>query len=166
MSWDFPFERSRLTFALLAMTLVVLACAGCSLKGKGPAPASTAATEDDWDAEEPDVAWGSEFEIDAEASSYFGYPPMEVSFEARPLNGTEPFDYRWSFGDGSAAQTGAEVTHTFQQLGRHDVFVEGRDARGQAYRVQLVVHLVPKEQYAGRLGVDPASLPAMAPSKP
>jgi hypothetical protein len=166
MSWNLPFARDRLTIALAVASLLVLACAGCSLRGRGPAPASTAATEDDWDADEPEVAWGSEFEIDAEASRYFGYPPMQVSFAARPLNGTAPFDYQWSFGDGKSAATGAEVTHTFNELGRYDVFVDGRDGRGQAYRVQLVVQLVPKEHYAGRLGVDPASLPPLAPSQP
>jgi PKD domain len=154
--------------ASVAVALGVFAW-GCSLsQGRTSAPANVSASgtaapdSEDWDSEEPSAAWGRAFEFNADASRYFGYPPMEVQFAASPLNGASPYAYTWDFGDGSPAVEGAEVVHTFLSVGRHTVYATGRDASGQEYRVQLLVDLVPKERWAAPRGLDPATLPPLA----
>jgi len=51
------------------------------------------------------------------ASPVSGNPPLTVSFDGRSSfdSNSGTLEYRWSFGDGSPAATGATVVHTFSQ---------------------------------------------------
>jgi PKD repeat protein len=110
-----------------------------------------------------DQPW-SDFEIDADASSYTGYVPKQVAFVARAMNGTPPFTFKWDFGDGSPQETGESVMHIFTRLGKNDVFVTGTDGQGRTSRVQMILFLLTPEEYARRQNLDPAALPTIVAS--
>lgn len=54
------------------------------------------------------------------ASEVEGTSPMTVSFNSTILDGTAPFFYRWSFGDG-VNSTLANPTHTYEKAGTYKV---------------------------------------------
>ncbi len=58
-----------------------------------------------------------------DATPLSGPPPLKVTFDARGSsdpNG-QPLQYRWTFGDGSAQVTGAQVEHTYSRAGTFTV---------------------------------------------
>jgi PKD repeat protein len=116
-------------------------------------PAAAANPEDfEWNlADEPQDA---EFEIDADATSYFMPVGNVVTFKAKALNGTPPFTFTWNFGDGSESATGELVKHTYNKLGRLDAIVTGTDASGASSLVQLGLLVVTPEDWAKKLGLD------------
>jgi hypothetical protein len=126
-----------------------------------PEPAAGEAADYEFDfldeADDPDS-----FEIDADATQFFGYVPMTVHFAAKALNGTPPFTFVWDFGDGSPQVTGERVSHTFTQTGWVRAAVLGRDATGAESAVQLAIFTLTPEEYARRKGIDLASLPTPA----
>jgi hypothetical protein len=132
-----------------------------------PAISPAAGTADDDDNEDMDKPWGEEFEIDADANWYFGFAPMNVTFGARPLNGVPPFTYTWDFADGSPTATGDHVEHRYEKLGRYSPFVEGKDGKGETYRVSFLIVVVSREDYAQTKGENAAALkqfPAASPT--
>jgi hypothetical protein len=115
------------------------------------------------DNEDIDKPWGTEFEIDADANRYFGYPPMLVMFAAKPLNGKPPFTYTWDFGDGGSHVTGEVVNHVYDKIGRYTAFVEGKDGNGETYRVSFIIAVVSAQDFASRKGLDVSTLPSLSP---
>jgi PKD repeat protein len=113
--------------------------------------------------DEDDEPSGPEFEIDASASTYFGYIPKTIAFQAGALNGTPPFTFTWDFADGTEPAHGPYVVHTFKKDGRFDVFVRAQDANGEKSFVQLAVILLTPEEFAKRKGIDPRTLPSETP---
>jgi hypothetical protein len=124
-----------------------------------PRPAgSPGAEEAAEEVDDIDKPWGSEFEIDADANWYYGFPPMDVSFTAKPLNGVPPFTYEWDFGDGSPKAKGEQAEHRYDNKGRYMPFVVGTDGNGEKYRVDFVVLVVTPEEFAQRKGIDVSQL--------
>jgi len=56
-----------------------------------------------------------------------GPPPLNISFVASATNGTPPYRYAWSFGDGAAA-TAANGSHLYAGLGQYTVGLNVTDA--------------------------------------
>jgi hypothetical protein len=117
------------------------------------APGSDDAEVDDIDKPDED-----QFEIDADADWYIGYPPMKVTFTAHALNGTPPFTFTWTLGDGSPGATGDTVVHSYEKTGVYNALVVGRDAAGGIYPVTLMIGVVTREQYATEKGLDLSQL--------
>lgn len=59
-----------------------------------------------------------------------GVAPLLVALNATVHNGTAPYSYAWSFGDGSPNASGASVSHTFTKVGGYTVTVVATDAVG------------------------------------
>jgi len=112
----------------------------------------------EWNLE--DEADTEDFEIDADATSYFMPPHNTVTFKAKALNGTPPFTFTWNFNDGSPTVTGEMVKHTFLVLGDRDVVVVGKDASGATSNVNLGIGVVPVQNYADTMRIDDASVAA------
>ncbi len=175
-----------------ALALLLTAVLGCqhseTATGAAPSPARTVAAANavaapsvapappaqqpspvvspsDEDAEDDDnVPMGPEFEIDADASRYFVYPPVVVHFFAHPLNGESPFSYVWDFADGSPPATGERVDHGFDKVGSYHVIVKGTDKSGELSHVELVIDVVSREDWARVKNVDPATLQSPVPT--
>jgi hypothetical protein len=121
-----------------------------------PAPAGspgTDAEEFEWNLDTE--ASGPDFEIDADATSYYMPLPNTVTFKAKALNGTPPFTFTWNFGDGSPTETGEVVKHTYTKLGRADAVVDGKDANGETSRVTLGLLVTTPESFVQRMDLDP-----------
>ena len=126
-----------------------------------PAPAASGAsagTEEDFEFNLEEEASGPEFEIDADATSYYMPVPNTVSFKAKALNGSPPITFTWNFGDGTPEATGETPKHTYTKLGRFDAIVTGKDASGAISRVTLAVMVVEPETFVNRLQLDPKLL--------
>jgi len=54
-----------------------------------------------------------------------------VAFSATASGGSPPYTFRWDFGDGSPAATGATVTHAYTAIGTWNVTVTTTDASGR-----------------------------------
>jgi len=131
-----------------------------------PTPAASpiaGQTAEDEDEDEPEKPLSTDFEIDANASSYSSYVPKTVALSVRPLNGKAPYSYVWNFGDGSIPVAGDYVVHTFTKPGNINVFVTSRDANGETATQQLLMFMVSREDWARRRGLEPASLPSETP---
>jgi PKD repeat protein len=79
-------------------------------------------------------------------TEFFTYTPPSVSFTYTPANpgplqtvqftatvtgGTQPYNYAWSFGDGSAA-SGSTATHSYILPGTYTVTIAVKDGVGQS----------------------------------
>jgi hypothetical protein len=153
-----PTPASALSVATL-LPPTVNASPAPSISGSPSAAAEDAQDEDD----EEEKPSGTDFEISADASSYSGYVPKTVALTAHALNGTPPFTYVWTFDDGAIPVAGDSIIHTFTTVGKHDVFVVGRDATGAVSRVQLVFFFLTPEEWARRHQQDPATMPSETP---
>ena len=169
----------RLWISAVALPFLLVGCSRSEEPAPSPPPAATAhvsaaatarppaapVVDDEIEDEEDDDSKpsGPEFEIDANASTYFGYIPKTIAFQAGALNGTPPFTYTWDFGDGTDPAHGPYVVHVFKKDGRSDVFVTGKDANGETSRVQLAIVLLTPEEFARRKGLDPRTLPSETP---
>lgn len=69
---------------------------------------------------------------DATASPTYGALPLAVSFDASASSDPDgnPLTYTWDFGDGAAAATGRQVSHTYTQAGPFTATLTVRDGRG------------------------------------
>ncbi|MCU0290758.1 MAG: PKD domain-containing protein [Thermoanaerobaculaceae bacterium] len=66
----------------------------------------------------------------ASANPTSGVAPLAVSFTGSATNGTPPYTWDWSFGDGSAHATQQSPSHTFLNPGTYPVTLTVRDATG------------------------------------
>jgi glucose/arabinose dehydrogenase/PKD repeat protein len=77
----------------------------------------------------------------AAASPTHGELPLEVEFDGSdsldPDN--DPLSYEWDFGDGSAHQSGAQVTHTYTTRGVYTASLTVRDGRGAENSTTIVI---------------------------
>jgi len=75
------------------------------------------------------------FESSAALSTSFSYSPatpqpgQAVIFTASTTGGASPYNYRWSFGDGSSS-TGSSATHSYSNAGPFGVTLTVNDSRG------------------------------------
>lgn len=67
---------------------------------------------------------------------------LPVAFTARPVDGTVPYGYAWTFGDGASAST-AVATHAFESAGRFPVGITVSDAVGAIENRSLNVTISP-----------------------
>jgi hypothetical protein len=105
--------------------------------------------EFEWDLAEE--AEGTEFEIDAATTAFFMPLGNVAGFKAKALNGTPPFTFTWTFGDGSPPKTGEIVKHQFtKKTGLLDVTATGQDASGATSVMTLKVQVVWPPEYARR----------------
>ncbi|HEY2388135.1 MAG TPA: PKD domain-containing protein [Candidatus Binatia bacterium] len=149
--------------AALAQTPAAVASSASAAAAPKAEPSNDAAADNDDGDDDIDKPWGTDFEIDADANRYFGYPPMVVMFGAKPLNGKPPFTYTWDFGDDSAHVTGEIVNHMYDKIGRYTAYVEGKDGTGETYRVSFIIAVVSPEDFATRKGLDVSTLPSPSP---
>jgi PKD repeat protein len=66
------------------------------------------------------------------ATPQFGYPPLEVTFDAAASTSSNGLiiDYAWNLGDGETAG-GVTVTHTYAEKGVYAITLEVRDSAGR-----------------------------------
>lgn len=89
----------------------------------------------EWDLAEE--AEDPEFEIDAAVTSFYMPQGNVVTFKAKALNGTPPFEFDWNFGDETPHGSGEMVKHVYTKIGRHNPRVTGTDASGATAHVDL-----------------------------
>jgi len=58
-------------------------------------------------------------------------PLLPVTFDASASGGTQPYSYRWDFGDGSTG-SGQSVSHSYLLPGSYTVTLTVTDANGQS----------------------------------
>ncbi len=105
-----------------------------------------------------DEAEDTDFEIDADATSYYMPQGNTVTLKAKALNGTPPFTFTWDFADGTPKVTGEMVKHIFNELGERDVIVAATDASGAKAFMHLGILVASVEDYAARMQLDPKVL--------
>jgi len=115
------------------------------------------------DAEEEREDVGTDFTVEATASTYSGYVPKTVAFRAFTMNGTPPLKFVWQFDDGSFPVAGDSIVHTFTKPGTVSVFVTARDAAGASSTGQVVLFLLSREDWVARHGGEPGTLPSETP---
>ena len=83
------------------------------------------------------------------ASPLRGYPPLEVSFDARLSGGTEAdiVSYHWDFDDGEFAASASPV-HLFESKGEHTVRLTITDTEGKPRVGTLVIHVLNRVPHA------------------
>jgi hypothetical protein len=78
------------------------------------------------------------------ASPITGALPLNVSFSATPTNGTSPYSYAWSFGDGTTASTiGDSVYHVYTWISRFQANVTITDYVGEVAAASVNVTVTP-----------------------
>lgn len=130
-------------------------------------PTDASAADDDFEWNLAEEATDADFEIDADATSYFMPLPNTVTFKAKALNGTPPFTFTWNFGDGSPEGSGELVKHTYTALGTFDARATGSDASGTKSLVTLQILVTTPEDFVTQLRLDPKlleTLPSPSPS--
>ena len=105
-----------------------------------------------------DEAEDTDFEIDADATSFYMPQGNWVTFKAKALNGTPPFTFSWNFADGTPPGTGEMVKHAFNVLGERDVVVTGKDASGATSLMSLGILVATVEDFAARMQLDPKAI--------
>lgn len=83
-----------------------------------------------------------EFEIEAQASPYVGYAPLEVEFLLTTSCAKEPSTIEWSFGD-EETSTEPNPTHTYSQAGFYEVLVQVFDAQGRSKTKSMMIEVKP-----------------------
>ena len=106
-------------------------------------------------AEEADT---EDFEIDADATSYFMPTGNVVGFKAIALNGTPPFTYTWDFKDGTPPVSGELLKHKFETPGKYQIQVVGTDASGAKSMVTLGVGVRSPIEFAILMQAEPEQI--------
>ena len=68
--------------------------------------------------------------VSASAVRTAGVAPFSVTFAASPSDGTPPFQFDWSFGDGSANGTGTAPVHVYANAGFYTAQLTATDSGG------------------------------------
>jgi PKD repeat protein len=121
-------------------------------------PTDASAADDDFEWNLAEEAMGTDFDIDADATSFFMPLPNTVTFKAKALNGTPPFTFTWNFGDGSPEVSGEIVKHTYTALGTFDARATGSDASGATSVMTLRLLVTTPEEFSTQLNFDPKLL--------
>src|SRR5262249_18413700 len=77
-------------------------------------------------------AVGSPLIATASAVPTSGQVPLNVSFTGSASGGTPPYSYRWTFGDGSAASTAQNPSHTYRNAGNYTAKLTVTDSASPA----------------------------------
>lgn len=72
----------------------------------------------------------SSFALSVSATPSFGCAPLNVSFQATATGGSSPYNYAWTFGDGTTGR-GNPVSHTYASSGAFTATVTASDSSGQ-----------------------------------
>src|SRR5207245_851367 len=81
--------------------------------------------------------------LTAAANPPAGDAPVNVSLTALPSGGTAPFTFSWSFGDGSAASTSQNPSHTYA-AGSYTAQVTLTDAAGHTANASVAITVSPR----------------------
>lgn len=117
----------------------------------------------DWEWNLADEAEGTDFEIDADSTSFYMPTGNVVTFKVKALNGTPPFECTWDFADGSPPLKGElvkgemAVKHKFLEVGVLDVLVRCFDASKAESSMQIGLRITTWEDWAARMHIDPPS---------
>jgi PKD repeat protein len=68
-----------------------------------------------------------------------GNAPLSVSFTGSATGGTAPYSYSWNFGDGSAASTAQNPSHTYSAAGTYTATLTVTDAASPAHNATSTV---------------------------
>jgi hypothetical protein len=85
------------------------------------------------------------FSVNASETPPTGPIPLTVAFSALAAGGVGPYDYNWSFGDGSANATVASANHTYLWVATFYVNVTAVDALGEIATHSLAVRTTPAQ---------------------
>ncbi|MBD0741464.1 hypothetical protein BG418_08170 [Streptomyces sp. CBMA152] len=77
----------------------------------------------------------------AGASPTTGNAPLAVNFTGSASGGTAPYHYSWDFGDGSAANTAQNPTHTYSTAGTYTATLTVTDSASPAHTATSTVAL-------------------------
>jgi hypothetical protein len=110
-----------------------------------------------WEWNLAEEAEGPEFEVDADATSFYMPVGNIVTFKAKALNGTPPYTCKWNFGDGSPEQEGMLLKHRFTEAAKLEVWVTCHDASGAVSQVQLGLGVTTREDWMTRMGIETPS---------
>jgi PKD repeat protein len=77
-------------------------------------------------------AVGSPLTATASAVPASGQVPLNVSFTGSASGGTPPYSYSWNFGDGSAASTAQNPSHTYSNAGNYTATLTVTDSAAPA----------------------------------
>ena len=140
--------------------------AGSPAPARSPNPATAADLNDfsdtaDWEWNLLDEADTDEFEIDADATSFYMLRGNIVTFKAKALNGTPPFTYNWDFRDDTPPVKGEMVKHVFSKIGQFEVLVTGTDASGAIAHITLTMAVAHPVEFAIRMQWDAEQIEQM-----
>ena len=146
-----------------AATPIAPRAAVARLAPPSPGVSASPGAGDDEEGDDDAGDVGTDFSVEATASTYTGYVPKTVAFRAFAANGTAPFKFVWQFDDGSFPVAGDAIIHTFTKPATTNVWVTGRDATGASSTAQIILVLLSREDWAARHGGAPAALPSETP---
>ncbi len=124
----------------LLITLGVMLTAGCTkAPEEKPAAQATAAPAAAAPAAASPVAQApaaqapapaEELYVDLEGDPDEGPPPLSVKWTSTVEDGTEPYTYKWDFGDGTTVVNDANPTHVFAKEGEFTATLTVTDSKG------------------------------------
>ena len=121
----------------------------------------------DWEWNLAEEAEGPEFEIDADATSFYMPVGNVVTFKVKALNGTPPYKCKWNFADGTPEVEGELVKHRYEKpVGRIDVLASCTDATGAYSSMQLGLGVTTAEDWKKRMGEEDEPAPTSSPATP
>jgi hypothetical protein len=136
---------------------------GASAQRSGNDDLSDFSDTADWEWNLADEAEGTDFEVDADVTSYFMPVGNVVTFKVKALNGTPPFACTWDFADNSPVVKGdmvkgeMMVKHKFVEVGTPDVVVRCFDASKAESSMQLGLRITTWDDWATRMHIDAPS---------
>jgi PKD repeat protein len=92
------------------------------------AKAPVAEEDEDVDPNYPDDM--EDLYVDLDADPDEGAPPLSVQWTSIVEDGTEPYTYKWNFGDGSPESTEVNPAHVYQKAGDYTATLTVKDAKG------------------------------------
>ncbi len=122
--------------SILACVLLVAGCTqeeAAKPAAKAPAVAPTPLARAPIVDEDDDPDYPEDLEelyVDLEIEPDEGEPPLTVQLTSEVEDGTEPYTYKWDFGDGSAPNTEVNPTHTYNSEGDFTVLLKVKDSKG------------------------------------
>jgi PKD repeat protein len=80
------------------------------------------------------------------------FPNTTVTFNATASNGTSPYTYNWTFGDGTRG-SGQQVTHKFSTTGTYNVTLTTTDAAQSQFTTSQSITVVQTPPSSGGTGI-------------
>lgn len=100
------------------------------------------------------LSGGSALAATASGTPTSGTAPLAVTFTGGATGGTPPYTYSWNFGDGSAASTQQNPSHTYSTAGSYTATLTVQDAASgtATATVAISVGAPPSQQYVYLIG--------------